>query len=207
MLKLYACPQTRATRITWMLEELGVDYEYTKIDLMKGAGRQPEYLKINPGGKVPALIDGDLLLTESAAICTYLGDKYPEAGLVPEPRTAARAHYDQWCFFALSELEQPLWTMGKHQFAIPEKYRVPAIMETAQWEFSVALKTLSQGLSEQTFILGDHFSAADIIISHILAWARTAKLPLNHDNLNAYADRTLSRPALAQARAREQAAV
>ena len=206
MLKLYACPQTRATRITWMLEELEVDYEYVKIDLMKGEGRQPAYLKVNPGGKVPALVDGDLLLTESAAICTYLGDKYPAARLVPEPRTATRARYDQWCFFALSELEQPLWTMSKHRFAIPEKWRVPAIMDTAKWELSVALKTLNQGLGEQMFILGDRFCAADILIAHILSWARSSELSLGHDNLDAYADRTLARPALARAKAREMAA-
>ena len=96
--------------------------------------------------------------------------------------------------------------MSKHRFALPEQWRVPAIMDTAKWEFSVALKTLSRGLGEQTFILGDRFCAADILIAHTLSWARSSELPLNHDNLDVYADRVLARPALARAREREMAA-
>ena len=206
MLKLYGSPRTRATRVSWMLEEIGAQYDYVPVNLLKGEGRQAAYLSINPTGKVPTLIDGDLILCESAAILTYLGDKYALSGLVPHSGGAARARYNQWCYYCLSELEQPLWTLAKHSFVLPEDKRVPAVKDTARWEFAQAAKVLAQHLSDQAYILGNHFSAVDILTGHTLSWARNAKIELAHDNLNAYADRVLARPALAKAREREQQA-
>jgi len=205
MLTVYGCPKTRSARVVWALEEAGAEYAYHKVDLFAGAGRQPDYLALNPAGKVPALVDGTLTLTESAAICTYIGDRFPASGLTPQGDIAARACYNQWCYFALSELEQPLWTLAKHRFALPETRRVPAILETAQWEFSGAARILALGLGEREFISGDHFSAADILIAHTLAWAQAFALPLGHDNLDAYAARLLARPAFVRAQARELA--
>ncbi|MCC8988107.1 MAG: glutathione S-transferase, partial [Candidatus Contendobacter sp.] len=117
MFKVYGCPHTRSTRVVWALEEVGAEYEYQKVDLFAGEGRQPAYLALNPGGKVPALADGDLVLTESSAICTYIGDAFPASGLTPPFGSPERARYNQWCSFAVCELEQPLWTMAKHRFA------------------------------------------------------------------------------------------
>lgn len=204
MLKVYGCPNTRSARVVWTLEEIGVDYDYVKVDLLKGEGRKPPYIDLNPGGKVPTLVDGDLVLSESAAICTYLGDKFPAPGLLPGPGTQARALCSQWCFFVIGELEQPLWTIAKHRFALPEKWRVPTVLETARWEFSVAAKVLSAGLGEREFIVGDRFTVADILVAHTLNWARSVEVPLGYERLEAYADRILARPALARARTREQ---
>ncbi len=203
-MKIYGCPNTRSARAVWALEEAGAEYEYVKVELMKGEGRRPPYIQINPGGKVPALIDGDLLLTESAAICTYIGDKFPDSGLTPRPDTPERALYNQWCFFVIGELEQSLWTLAKHRFAIPEKWRVPAVMETALWEFSVAAKVLDARLGDKEYAVGGGFTAADILIGHALSWARAFQVPLGLPALEAYADRMLSRPALARAREREK---
>jgi glutathione S-transferase len=204
MMKIYGCPNTRSTRVVWALEEAGAEYQYVKIDLMKGQGRRQPYIGINPAGKVPALVDGDLLLTESAAICSYIGDRYPDSGLTPRPYTPERALYNQWCCFVIGELEQPLWTIAKHRFAIPEKWRVPAVMDTALWEFSVAAKVLSTRLAGREYALGGGFTAADILIGHTLSWARAFETPLGSMELEAYADRVLSRPALARSRAREK---
>ena len=135
MIKLYGYPRSRSTRVVWMLEELGVDYEYIKIELLKGAGQAEDYLKVHADGKVPAIDDDGFVLTESAAIMTYLGDKYPASNLVPMPNSKQRAKYDEWCFFVLTELEQPLWTTGKHTFVFPEEKRVPEILQIARWEF------------------------------------------------------------------------
>ena len=203
-MKVYGYPQTRSTRILWMLEEIGVDYEFIQIDLTKGEGQQPEYKKINPTGKVPAVVDGDFTLWESAAICTYLGDKYPESKLVPEPFSKDRANYNKWCFYALCELEQPLWTMAKHGWILPEDKRVPAIVDTAIWEFGVAGKVLNDILGHQEYILGDYFSAADILIAHCCGWARAKKIPIKHSTLKHYSTRLLSRPAWLRAREREK---
>lgn len=204
MLKVYGCPNTRSNRVTWALEEAGAAYAYHKMDLSAGAGRAPDYLALNPGGKVPTLVDGELILTESAAICTYIGDCFPASGLTPPVGSVERAHYNQWCFFVMSELEQPLWTIAKHRFALPEKRRVPAIIETAHWEWGVAAKILAGGLGEREFLVGGRFTAADILAAQTLAWARAYKIPLDPAGLDAYADRLLARPALVRARSREQ---
>ena len=140
MLMVYGFPNARSSRVVWALEEAGAEYEYIYVDLKAGAGWQPEYLALNAGGKVPTLVDGEFVLTESGAICTYLGDRFPATGLTPQVGSRERARYNQWCYFVLSELEQPLWTIGKHTFALPEQRRAPVVLETARWEFSVAAK-------------------------------------------------------------------
>ena len=205
MIQLFNYPDTRGLRVSWMLEELGEEYEFNLVPFSSNGFASEEYIKINPAGKVPAIRDGDLVLTESAAIVTYLGDKFPDKKLVPPAGSAARAKYDQWCYFVLSELEQPLWTKGKHKFMLPRDKRVPAIIETAEWEFQKALMILSQGLDGTRFILGDTFSAADILIGQTLSWARTAKQPVEIQNVADYADSILGREALQRARARETA--
>jgi glutathione S-transferase len=206
-LKVYGWPNTRSLRVVWALEEAGASYDYVPVNLTRGEGRRPAYLSLNPGGKVPALQDGDLLLTESAAICSYVGDRYPGTGLTPRCGTRERALYDKWCFFVLSELEQPLWTIGKHRFAIPERYRVPAMAETATWEFAVAAKALNAQFGDGPFVLGERFTAADILLGHTLAWAEAWSIPVEHERLREYAQRLRGRAALSRARRREEQAV
>ena len=207
MITVFGFPQTRSRRITWMLEELGQDYEFRLVDFNKGEPKSPEYLAINPAGKVPAMQDHDLLLTESAAIVTYLGDKFPEKRLVPKAGTAERGKFEQWCYFTLSELEQALWTMGKHRFALPEEQRVPAVLETASWEFQRALTLLEQGLGDQDYILGENFCAADILLGHTLIWGINFKQAVEQKNLQDYVQRLRDREALARAIAKEEAAL
>ncbi len=206
-LTVYGYPQSRSVRTTWLLEELGQPYDYQLVDLGSGGNRTPAYLAINPGGKVPALRDGDLLLTESGAITNYLCGHFPQAGLIPPAGSAERAHHDQWSFFAIGELEQPLWTMGKAKFALPEPQRVRAILPTAEWEFQRALDVLSQGLGAKPYMLGERFQAVDILLGHTLYWAAAFRQPVEQANLQSYAERVLQRSALAAARAREQAAL
>jgi glutathione S-transferase len=115
-------------------------------------------LSVNPGGKVPTLVDGDLVLTESAAICTYIGDKFPQSGLVPPVTDPAnRAHYLQWCFFAMTELEAPLWAMARHGRLYPEEKRVPAVIDTCKWEFERAAAVLTQHLQGREYAIGNSF--------------------------------------------------
>ncbi len=204
MITLYSFPKTRGRRVTWMLEELGENYEFKLIPRGENGFKSKSFLKINPAGKVPALQDGDLMLTESAAIVTYLGDKFSNKGLVPATGTAERGKYNQWCYFVLTELEQPLWTIGKHKFALPEDKRLPAIFDTAAWEFQQALKLLDKGLDDNKFILGEHFSAADILIGHTLNWAINFEQPIEQNKLKQYQERVCSRGALKRAILREE---
>lgn len=203
MLKVYGAAKTRSMRVVWALEELGVAYDYQPIDLAAGMARQQEFLAINPAGKLPALDDDGFILTESAAILEYLADKFPEKGLIPEAATQARARHQQWCYFIMSELEQPLWTIGKHKFALPKEQRVAEVLNTAAWEFQRALNLIAEGLAEQEFLLGNSFTMVDILAAQTLLWGAAFKQPIEQENLQAYMQRTSSRPALAAALERE----
>jgi glutathione S-transferase len=204
MYQIYGMPRTRSTRVVWALEELGAEYQLHLVDLTKGEGQSAEFLKLNPAGKVPVLIDGELVLTESAAIITYLGDQQPQAELVPRPGTPQRGQYDQWCHFVLSELEQPLWLIGKHRFALPAEKRVPAILEVAPWEFQRAAAVLAKRLEGREYLVGDGFTLVDILAAHTLLWARAFKVPHGIANLDAYEQRICARPAFTRAREREK---
>jgi len=199
MITVYGYPHSRSDRIVWLLEELEQAYEFKLIDFTKAELKSPAVLKINPAGKVPALQEGDLVMTESGAMVTYIADKFSEAGLIPKAGTTERAIHDQWSYFALTELEQPLWTQGKHKFALPKEYRVNEIFPTTVWEFSKALALFSAGLGDNEFILGSKFQVADILLAHTLDWAMAFKNDLEYDNLKDYATRLTARPAFARA--------
>lgn len=206
MIKLYGTPNTRSTRVAWALEEAGAEYEFILVQLAKGEHKQPAFLSVNPAGKVPTLVDGDLVLSESAAICTYIGDKFPQSGLVPPVSDPAnRARYLQWCFFAMTELETPLWTSEKHLRLLPKERQVPAVVETCKWEFERAADVLTQHLQGRDYAIGEGFTAADIILARVLNWARGREIVLN-ETLGSYTDRMLARPSVARAHARESAA-
>lgn len=195
MLTLYGLPKTRSDRALWALEEKGAPYQFEYVHLGKGEGRTPEFLALNPAGKIPLLVDGDLVVAESIAICNYIADRCAGKVIAPAFGSDDRAHYDQWCSFAISELEQPLWTIAKHRFALPEEKRVPAIMDTARWEFTIAAQRLAKGLEGREFILGDTFSVADILLGHTLKWARAFDVPTEQVTVDAYADKLFARPA------------
>ena len=118
-MKLYEFGPTRSIRARWTLQELGVDFEAITVNLMAGEHQRPEFLKINPAGRIPVLVDGDLVLTESVAIVLYLGEKYAEKRLIPTDLTQ-RAQMNRWLLFAATELEQPLWRISRHTALVSE---------------------------------------------------------------------------------------
>ena len=205
MIKLYGYPRTRSARVAWALEEASAEYEYIPINLQAGEHKKPAFLKINPFGKIPALIDGDLILSESAAICTYIAEKFPAAKLIPNT-SQGRAEYFHWLFFVVSELEMHLWTAAKHDRILPEDKRVPAVIKTCEWEFAKAATLLSQHLSQHAYLANNEFSAADIVCVSILQWAHHAGFALD-DILLAYMNRLSERPTLTKARKREAEAI
>jgi glutathione S-transferase len=101
-MRLYGCANSRSLRALWALEHAGAEYDYVSVDLFRGEGRLPAFLALNPGGKVPLLVDGGLRLSESFAIVTYVGEKFPESRLVPKT-LAERGEYWRWCNFVVSE--------------------------------------------------------------------------------------------------------
>ncbi len=144
-------------------------------------------------------------MSQSAAMVTYLCDKYADKGLIPAVGTPERALYEQWCYFALCDFESPLWTIGKHTYVLPEEDRVASIIPVAKLELQNALAVLSQGLGDRDYIMGDSFSGADILLGQTLFWAFALKEPVEQDNLRAYSDRLRNREALKRAYDRELA--
>ncbi len=205
MIKLYGYPRTRSARVAWALEEASAEYEYIPINLQAGEHKKPAFLKINPFGKIPALIDDDLILSESAAICTYIAEKFPAAKLIPNT-SQGRAEYFHWLFFVVSELETHLWTAAKHDRILPEDKRVSAVIKTCEWEFAKAATLLSQHLSQHAYLANNEFSAADIVCTSILQWTHHAGFALD-DTLMKYMNRISERPALIKARKREAEAI
>jgi glutathione S-transferase len=204
-IKLFGCPNTRSMRAAWALEEAGAKYDYVKLDLRKGEGRSTQFLAVNPGGKVPTLVDDAVVISESGAIVTYIGERFPDSGLVPPlSQPGQRAAYFEWSFFVLSELEQPLWTIAKHRFALPPDWRVPTIEATAVKEFQRALDVAATRLGDREFTVGNNFTAADILLSHTIAWAKSANIAFAAPTLDQFFARHWGRPARLRADARER---
>src|SRR5262244_3315657 len=149
-MKLYEFGPTRSIRVRWTLQELEADFESIRVNLPAGEHCRPEFLKINPAGKVPVLVDGDLVLTESVAIVLYLAEKYPEKGLLPTDLTD-RAQVNRWLLFAATELEQPLWRISRHTALYPEDKRLPADVVLARQEFKEMAAVLERHLQGRQF--------------------------------------------------------
>jgi glutathione S-transferase len=196
-MKLYYAPQTRAGRCRWMLEEIGAPHELVRLDLSKGEHKAPAYLKIHPHGAVPALVDGDLAMFESAAICAYLADKFPDARLAPPVGTPARGLYYQWMFYSMATLEPPVVQVFMHTVMLPEAERSAAAVEGGRSRFKEVARVLEQALAGKTYILGEQLSGADVMIGGTLVWSK--RLLGGYPNLEAYAARLAERPAFARA--------
>ena len=186
-MKLYGKSMSRSFRCIWAAEEAGLAYEYIPVEF-GSSGKQgtdsDDYRLINSQGKVPTLVDESagetpLVLTESAAIVNYLGAK-SEKPLRPSATDLPQsARYDELMFFIMSDLEQPLWTNGKHRFAIPKEHRVADVLPTTVWEFQKAQAALVKLIGEApSYALGESFSMVDVMLGHTLSWAEAFKFEL-----------------------------
>ena len=192
MMKLYGFGPTRSLRALWGLKELGVEFEFIPVNLQAGEHKRPDFLAINPAGKVPVLIDGDLVLPESAAIVLYLAEKYPEKGLMPA-RLEQRAQVYRWVLFAVTELEQPLWRMAKHRFLYPENKRLPQDIDLAREDFTAMAAVLERHMQGRQYIVGDRISVADCVTAYLMDWANEHHLLDGFPNLTAYLQRMYQR--------------
>ena len=202
-MKLYGSKNSRSLRCTWALEEVAASYDYQHVWLMKGEGQSPAFKAINPAGKIPVLSDGDMTLTESVAIVMYVAEKIPDAALMPT-NTEQRAEAFRWIFFIVTEVEPHLWAIAQHRFALPEDKRVPAVEATCVWQLQRELRVLEKFLNTRPFISGDTFTAADILVTHCLTWALSAKLDGVGEASLAYIERMKQRPAFVRAVTRER---
>jgi glutathione S-transferase len=209
MMKLYGFGPTRSLRAVWVFKELGVDFEFIPVNLQAGEHRRPEFLALNPAGKVPVLVDGKLVLTESAAIVLYLAEKYPDKGLMPTGLTERaqvyrwimfavteleqRAQVYRWIMFAVTELEQPLWRMVKHTFLYPEDKRLPQDIDLAREDFVAMASVLERHMEGRQFIVGNRIGAADCVTAYLMDWANEHHLLDRLPNLAGYLQRMYAR--------------
>ncbi|HDR9771025.1 TPA: glutathione S-transferase family protein [Burkholderia cepacia ATCC 25416] len=192
-MKLYGFAGTRSQRALWGLKELDADFEFVSVNLLQGEHKRPEFLRLNPAGKVPVLVDGDLVIPESAAIVLYLADKYPEKALLPvDPALRAQAY--RWVMFAVTELEQPLWRITRHSFLYPPEKRSPADIELARDDFRTMAVILDKHLEGREFIVGDTLTVADCVTAYLIDWAGECNLIESFPQLRAYLERLYARP-------------
>ena len=192
-MKLYEFGPTRSIRVRWTLQELSADFEPIRVNLLAGEHRRPEFLKINPAGKLPVLVDGDLVLTESVAIVLYLAEKYSHKGLLPAGLNE-RAEVNRWLLFAATELEQPLWRISRHTALYPEEQRLPGDVSLASGEFKDMASVLEKHMQGQQFVAGDSVSVADFVMAYTLDWGNEDKLLDGCPQLLAYMKRMYARP-------------
>jgi glutathione S-transferase len=196
-MKLYEFGPTRSLRARWALQELGVEFEPVKVNILQGELGTPEFRRLNPAAKLPVLVDGDFVLTESAAIVLYLAEKYPERRLIPSD-LRERAEMYRWLMFTVTELEQPLWRMTRHRSLYPEAERLPGDIAIAGREFSQMAAVLDAHMRGREFVAGRSVTVADFVLAYTLDWGNEVKLLDETPGLIAYMERMYARPRATQ---------
>jgi glutathione S-transferase len=197
-LTLYHAAPSRSSIVRWMLEEIGEPYEIRLLSLSKGENRAPDYLAVNPMGKVPALRHGDAVITEAAAICAYLADEFPRAKLSVPIGDSRRGPYLKWLFFGPSCIEP---AMMDRAFPRKEEARRAAL---GYGDFDTVIKVLTDAVARGPYILGEQFTAADVVIGSTLRFGMLFKLLPEQPEFTAYTGRLAQRPALQRAEAKDK---
>jgi glutathione S-transferase len=197
-LTLYHAAPSRSSIVRWMLEELGEPYDIHLLSLSKGEQMTPDYLAINPMGKVPALKHGDAIITEAAAICTYLADEFPHARLnipVGDPR---RGPYLKWLFFGPSCIEPAIIDR-----AAPRKEEARRGM-LGYGDFETVMNVAAEAVAKGPYLMGEQFTAADVVMGSTIRWGMMFNLIPKRPEFEAYVARLQQRPALQRATALDQ---
>lgn len=188
---IHGAIRSRTLRVLWLLEELGIAYEHHPSPPRSDAVRA-----LNPSGKVPVLIDGDAVLTDSTAILTWLADRH--GALTFPAGSLDRARQDAFTFRVLDEFDATLWMATKQTYVWPEEHRRPEILDSLHWDFARSAARLAETL-DGPHLMGDAVTVPDFILTHCLSWAKNAGFPPLGDRLTEYLGRMQARPAYARA--------
>ena len=207
MIKVYGNVRTRAFRIFWLLHELQLEYQQIPIDFGQQEHRSDWFLQLNPLGKVPTIdIDG-LVMFESAAIVTFLCERYDtQALMMPPASSTEKAHFLQWMHFIMSELDQALWVIAKNKFAYPKHLRCADARPGALYDFEKSIQVVMQHFENTSspYLVGDQFGAADLLLTTIITWTRVLKIPQHvPSTLHQWAEKNMQRPAFKAAMANQ----
>ena len=187
-MKIYWAPQTRSTRALWMLEEIGIDYEKELIDIRSPDRKDPaEFRAASPMGKVPAIVDGEVAMSESAAICLYVADRYSPGVLAPTIDDPRRGKFLYWLMYTPAVVEPCM----SEKFSQAESNR----FRSGWGDFDLMIDTWDSALEGREWILGDQFTAADIMLGSSAVFLRMFDMLPDTRNIGAYAERALARPA------------
>ena len=198
---LYGISGSRALRAIWGIEEVGIDYDHVATHFFEDS-KSPEFLKVNPNGRIPALTDGDVVLCESMAINLYLAKNYGGDLYPGNPADEARAW--QWSVWAISEIEPLQMQVVVQKFFTPEDKRNPKVVEGALKGLQRPLAVLDEAVAGQDYLLGDAFSVADLNVAAVMLLFQMAEISTEpHAHVAAWLERCYARPALARARARD----
>jgi glutathione S-transferase len=197
-LTLYHAAPSRSSVTLWMLEELGHPYDLKLINLQAGENLKPDYLAINPMGKVPALKHGDTIITELAAICTYLADEFPDAKLNVPVGTPRRGVYLKWLFFGPGCLEPAVIDR-----AAPRKEGARRAM-LGYGDFDTTMNVMAKAVEKGPWLMGEQFTAADVVIGANIRWGMTFKMIPERKEFTDYAARIAARPAAQRAEAKDK---
>ncbi len=191
-MKIFWAPQTRSTRALWMLEEAGIDYEMELVDIRSPDRKDSdEFLAASPMGKVPAIVDGDAAMSESAAICLYVADRYCTGSLAPALDDPRRGKYLYWAMYTPAVIEP----------AMAEKFSKmePSRVRNGWGDFEQMIRVFDEGLEGKDWILGSQFTAADVMLGSSAVFMRMFEMLPDTKNIGGYADRCLERPAFQRA--------
>ena len=188
---LYEYASSRSKQVRWALLECGLEFEAIGgLEIL----HSEELKKVNPMGKVPAVLINGEPLFEAAAICTYLADLVPEKGLISPSGSRERALHMQWVSFTLTELEAYLWSNARNTFVLPKEQRITALFEQNRAAFVHAAKVLDKVFDDTDYLINNRFSVTDILVGFTLGWGKGAGMLEQAPNLQKYLDRLKARP-------------
>ena len=195
MIRIYHAAGTRSVRIIWLCEELGLPYEKVDVDFSPAYRATPEWRALNPVGKVPVLVDDDVTMFESGAMVEHLLDRHGEGRLRPPPGTAERALYLQWSWFAEATFARPLGEIVNHRREFPGDDGIPAVVEEMKRRAALCVQALDAALAGRHYLLGESFTAADVMMGYSVLLARVLRVPgARADHVDAYFDTISQRP-------------
>ena len=168
MIKIYHAPATRGIRVIWLCEELGLAYEVVPVDFSPEYRATPEWRALNPVGKVPVMTDGDTTMFESGAMVQYLLERYAKGQLQPRTNSAEYAHYLQWLWFGEATMARPLGEIVNHGREFPGGQRIPAVVAEMAARSVDCMRAVADHVAERQYLLGDEFTAADIMVGYSL---------------------------------------
>ena len=201
MLTVYHVPVTRSLRVLWLCQELDLPHQVKTVDFAAAYRASPEWRALNPVGKVPAMTDGGFTMFESGAMVQYLLDRYGKGRLQPAPGTEAHGLYLQWSWFSEATYARPIGEIVNHRRAFGEAGEIPAVVEEMKGRARLCSEAVDRALRGRSYLLGEEFSAADIMMGYSVVLAQRFTSTEGLDELNAYWARLSSRPAWQRAAA------